>query len=79
MSETATATVLDGYMDDVECAKQLGIAPITLARWRGRKQGPPVTKVGRTVFYRRSSVAAWLAEQETQLEHPKAAKRRRAA
>jgi predicted DNA-binding transcriptional regulator AlpA len=75
MSEVTTSAILSEYMDDAECAKQLGIAPITLARWRGRKQGPPVTKVGRSVFYRRSSVAAWLAEQETQLEHPKQAKR----
>lgn len=61
--ETA-ARLLDDYLSTEELAAELGIAPITLKRWQGLKQGPPVTRIGRRVLYRRAAVQAWLVKQE---------------
>ena len=56
-------------MDDVitrpEAAALVKVAPATLRKWAAQNYGPPCFKVGsRSVRYRRSTVAAWLAEQE---------------
>jgi len=51
MSETTAAGILDDYMDEDECAKELQIQPLTLARWRRQKKGPPFTQIGRRFFY----------------------------
>jgi hypothetical protein len=36
----------------------------TLDRWDVLGMGPPRTVVGRTIYYRRTSVQKWLAAQE---------------
>jgi hypothetical protein len=36
----------------------------TLDRWNALGNGPPRTRVGRRVLYRRTSVQKWLLEQE---------------
>jgi hypothetical protein len=74
--EITASGMLDDYVDENEFAAELGLAPITLARWRKLKKGPPFTKVGRRVLYNRPSGKAWLAAQEQQNEHPKAAAKR---
>jgi hypothetical protein len=56
--------ILGDYLTAAECAAELNVAPITLSRWRMAKIGPPVTKIGRKVFYKRSSVRQWVASQE---------------
>jgi predicted DNA-binding transcriptional regulator AlpA len=56
--------LLDDYWTVDQLAEELDIAPITVKRWAALKQGPPATKIGRRVLYRRSSVQAWLARQE---------------
>jgi hypothetical protein len=58
------AAILDDYFTDIECPAELGIAPLTLAIWRTQRKGPPVTRVGRKVYYRKASVRAWLQSQE---------------
>jgi hypothetical protein len=78
MSETTAAGILDDYMDEDECAKELHIQPLTLARWRRQKKGPPFTQIGRRFFYKRPSTKTWVAAQEQQVEHPKQAAKRRA-
>jgi hypothetical protein len=60
----APATLLDDYLTIDQLAAELDIAVITLKRWAALKQGPPVTKIGRRVLYRRSSVQQWLVKQE---------------
>lgn len=47
-----------------QIANELGISERTLLRWAQSRKGPPRIKVGRSVFYRRSSVEAWLATLE---------------
>ena len=59
--------VLDDYLTDTELATELNVSPRTIARWRGMREGPPVTRVGRRVMYRRSSVRIWLADCECSL------------
>ena len=49
-----------------ELAAELGRNKRTLDRWDALGMGPPRTRVGRTVLYRRSSVQKWLAAQEHQ-------------
>lgn len=60
----AHAGVLADFMDTETLAAELDIAPLTLMRWRQQRIGPPVTRLGRRILYRRSSVQAWLADQE---------------
>lgn len=36
----------------------------TLCNWRCERQGPAWLRIGRTVFYRRADVHAWLIEQQ---------------
>lgn len=43
-------------------AKALGIAEQTLAGWRCNKQGPDFAKLGKSVFYRRCDIVAWIAK-----------------
>jgi excisionase family DNA binding protein len=62
--DQALAGVLGDYMTTEELAVELDITPLTLIRWRLEKKGPPVTRIGRRILYRRSSVKAWMAAQE---------------
>jgi hypothetical protein len=68
MSDEKTLNILDDYFDCNGCAAALNVATITLSRWRMQKKGPPVTYMGRTILYKKSSVRAWLAAQERPAE-----------
>jgi len=48
-----------------ELALELGLSARTIARWEVLRTGPPITRIGRQVLYRKSSVRAWLAAQES--------------
>lgn len=56
--------VLAEFMTTEELAAELKLNKRTLDRWDALGIGPPRTRVGRTVFYRRSSVQKWLSAQE---------------
>jgi predicted DNA-binding transcriptional regulator AlpA len=58
--------VLGDFLDTEELALELDVAKPTLVRWRLQKRGPPVTRLGRRILYRRSSVQTWLTAQEQQ-------------
>jgi hypothetical protein len=62
--ENATNTVLAGFLTQDEAAAELKICERTLDRWRQLGEGPPITKLGRRVLYRRSSLQAWLCGRE---------------
>jgi hypothetical protein len=68
MTDENQSSILAEYFDPPECATELGISALTLSRWRMQKKGPPVTYMGRTILYKKSSVKAWLAAQERQIE-----------
>jgi hypothetical protein len=70
-TERNRATILDDYLTAAELAAELNLALITLSRWRMLKVGPPVTKVGKKVLYKRSSAREWLASQEQRARNSK--------
>ena len=45
-------------------AEQLDLTTDTLARWATKGNGPARIKVGRRVFYRKSTVEKWLKGRE---------------
>jgi hypothetical protein len=57
--------LLTEYMTPEEVAAELRIRPSTLSRWHRLNQpAPPKTKIGKTVWYARPNVIAWLREHE---------------
>ena len=56
--------VLSEYMEEDELAAELNCSPRTIQRWHRLREGPPRTKIGKRVFYRRNSVADWLRSRE---------------
>jgi hypothetical protein len=56
--------ILSEFLSKEELATELGRNVRTLDRWDVLGIGPPRTRVGRTVLYRRASVQEWLAAQE---------------
>jgi hypothetical protein len=58
--------ILSEFLTKEELAVELRRDPRTLDRWDVLGIGPPRTRVGRTILYRRSSVQKWLVAQEHQ-------------
>lgn len=56
--------LLKDYIPRDTLAAQLGKTVKTLVRWENDGKGPPVTRLGRDVVYRVSSVEKWLQAQE---------------
>ena len=56
--------ILSEFLTKEELAAELRRNPRTLDRWHVLGVGPPRTRVGRQVLYRRASVERWLAAQE---------------
>jgi hypothetical protein len=56
--------LLSEFLSKEELAAELRRNPRTLDRWAVLGMGPPRTRVGRNVLYRRASVQKWLAAQE---------------
>ena len=63
-TDTSAVTILSGYIEPQQLAKELGISERTLARWHTMRVGPPRVTIGRRPLYKRSSVAAWIERQE---------------
>jgi hypothetical protein len=56
--------LLSEFFEKEELANELNKTPRTLDRWDTLGIGPPRTRIGRKVLYRRTSVQKWLAAQE---------------
>ena len=56
--------LLADWISREQLAGVLGLASDTLARWEARQFGPPCTRIGRKVLYRRVSVQDWISAQE---------------
>lgn len=69
--------LLANWISREQLAGELGIARDTLARWEARQLGPPCTRIGRKVFYRRVSVATWIDAQEQTSPAPRARRGRK--
>ena len=64
MGNTNRQGVLEEWISREDLAKQLALTTDTLARWATIGNGPPRIKIGRRVFYRKSSVEKWLKALE---------------
>ncbi len=60
----STPSLLGEYLTPETLATELNITTRTLDRWRVLNVGPPITKVGRKIYYARTTVAEWLKAQE---------------
>jgi hypothetical protein len=60
----STGKLLADFLTQGEAASELRVCERTLDRWRTLGEGPPVTKLGRRILYRRSSLLKWLTAQE---------------
>lgn len=61
-----TKTILDGdeFLTAEQVSDLLAVSERTLSRWNRLRCGPPRIKIGRIIFYRRSSVHEWLRSVE---------------
>jgi predicted DNA-binding transcriptional regulator AlpA len=62
------------YVDKTALCAGLGISTRTLDRMEVARTGPPKTKIGKRVLYRKDSVRSWLASNEQ--ERPRSTRRR---
>ena len=60
--------ILSEFLTKEQLAAELRRNPRTLDRWAVLGSGPPRTRVGRHVLYRRASVQRWLLAQEQSSE-----------
>jgi hypothetical protein len=61
---STSETLLADFLEQDEAAAELKVCRRTLDRWQQLGEGPPITRLGRRVLYRRSSLLAWLATRE---------------
>ena len=59
-------SILADYIPEPDLATELKKSLRTLQVWRQRRQGPPWTRIGETIVYRREAVLEWLRSQEQQ-------------
>jgi hypothetical protein len=69
------STLLENYLTAEQLAGLLGRSVRTLQLWRKACTGPPVTKMGATIFYEIEGVRAWLRSKSHPM--PRAHGRRR--
>ena len=54
-----------GYVDEIEAATALGLAPKTLVEYRKLCVGPEHVELARRILYSRDALARWLASGGT--------------
>lgn len=58
--------LLSDYFGEREAARELLQSLRTLRLWRSLRKGPSWVKIGRKIFYSRSALLSWIANQERQ-------------
>ena len=56
--------LLADWISREQLARALDLTTDTLSRWEARRQGPPCTRIGRKIFYRRVAIQEWIRAQE---------------
>jgi predicted DNA-binding transcriptional regulator AlpA len=51
-------------LDTNTVAREYGVSPVTLRKWRMTGAGPRFVRLGRAVRYRRAELDAWLSKRE---------------
>ena len=57
---TSTNPILGDYLTKEQLAEALGVSERTIDRWAAEGKGPDRTQPGKTVYFNRESVKAWL-------------------
>jgi len=65
---TPNGGLLDDFLSAPQLASELGVSPRTVQRWHRLREAPPVTRIGRRVYYHRSAVEQWLRSREQPVE-----------
>ena len=65
LEEHRDGALIGDYLTAEQAANQLGITRRTFDAMCARREGPPRTRIGRRVYYRKEALADWLL----QLEH----------
>ena len=63
-TNSTVSSPLDSYIERSALARALKKSVRTLDRWHTERRGPRRTKIGRSIYYSRKSVAAWLRSLE---------------
>lgn len=58
--------ILEDYLTVKETAEALGVCERTLARWWTERIGPPRTKLGARVYYRKQAIREWAERNESE-------------
>jgi excisionase family DNA binding protein len=69
----------DERYNEAQAAKYLGVARITLNKWRQRGKGPVILKMGGQVRFLKSDLDAWLASCRVNPAERKHTRRRKRA
>jgi hypothetical protein len=56
--------ILEGYLSEQETAAAIHKTARTLQSWRQQGIGPAYVKIGKTVYYERGALVAWLKDQQ---------------
>ena len=56
--------LLSDYFTEEEMARELRVTRRTLHSWRRDKRGPPITPIGRKIFYAKASALKWMRSRE---------------
>ena len=64
MSEVEHGELLADYLSVDGAADALGVSRRTLGNLYRRREGPPRTRVGGRVYFRRAALEEWLRKQE---------------
>jgi hypothetical protein len=70
--------LLSEYLTPEELAAEFKLKPTTIKAWRRLRKGPPPTTIGARVYYKRASVAEWIANCERKPQPEQRTARRRA-
>lgn len=57
-----------GLLTEAEVAAIAEVETKTVTNWRTNRYGPPFTKMGKAVIYRREAVLRWLEQHEKETE-----------
>jgi hypothetical protein len=65
-AQSIGAIVGEDFFSEEQLGLELNVTLRTLRRWQQLRIGPPRTRVGRRVLYRKTAVIQWLVNREQQ-------------
>ena len=75
LEEHPDGTLIGDYLTAEQASNQLGITRRTFDAMCARREGPPRTRIGRRVYYRKEALADWLRKQEHRQVRSRASRR----